>query len=151
MNFVVGALWHVTPNTDFLFDIKQVFYNKVKAVGTIPAKGGFGWNNQTIFMVGITQYYDKWSGSLGYSYGKSPIAKDKTFANGLFPAIVEQHFTAGVGYKMTEDVELRLGGFYVPKKTQVDPGTGDMFSQFGKGTKINMYQYGFFLGAKYNF
>ena len=151
INFVIGSNWHITDSVDLLFDVKQVLYKKVKAIGRSPANGGFGWNNQTIFMTGVTKHYDKWSVSLGYSYGKSPISKDKTFANGLFPAIVEQHFTAGLGYKIIENTELRFGGFYVPKKTQTDPGSGDKFSKFGQGTKINMSQYGVFLGTKYNF
>lgn len=151
MHFAIGSAWHITPDTDFLFDIKQIFYKRVKALGTAPVDGGFGWSNQTVFMIGVTQSYDKWSASIGYNYAKSPIAKDKTFANVLFPAIVEQHFTAGVGYKIMDNVELRLGGFYAPRKTQVDPGTGDKFSQIGKDTRISVSQYGVFLGTKCNF
>ncbi|MBA2628847.1 MAG: outer membrane protein transport protein [Rickettsiaceae bacterium] len=151
MNFVLGSAWHITPNTDFLFDIKKLFYKKIKALGTTPANGGLGWTNQTVFMIGVTQSYDSWSASIGYNYAKSPIAKDKTFANSLFPAIIEQHFTAGIGYKIIENVELLLGGFYAPRKIQIDPGTGDKFSQGGKSTRLSIAQYGFSLGTKYNF
>jgi len=151
MNFVVGSAWHVTSDTDILLDIKEIFFKRVKPFKKAPADGGFGWNNQTIYMVGLTHKLQDLSISLGYNYGKSPIRKNRTFANTLAPGIVEHHFNAGVGYKLSATQELYLNGFYVPKKTQIDPGTGDRFSQAGKGSKVSMYQYGIQLGMKYAF
>jgi long-chain fatty acid transport protein len=150
-NFVIGSAWHLARDTDFLLDVKQVRYKQVKTLGRLPSNNGFGWSDQTIFMAGITQRFDEITGRLGYSYAKSPIKSDRSFANALAPAIAEQHFTAGLSYKSSEKMEWFSNVWYSPKKTQTDPGTGDMFSKGGKNTKISMHQYGFSLGAKYNF
>lgn len=151
MNYVIGSAWHVTTSTDLLLDFKQIFFNKVKLIKRTPEEGGFGWRDQKIVMLGVKQRYNLITASLGYNLANSPIKKTSTFVNGLTPAIGTGHITAGLGYKFSDSTELLANGYYAPKRTQTDPGTGDKFSQFGKGTKISLRQYGLAMGVKCNF
>jgi long-chain fatty acid transport protein len=106
----------------------------------------FDWNDQWVFALGV-QY--KASSRLtfraGYNYGKNPVEEHDNFS-GLttttvqgktlpstyyyetfriigFPAIVEHHFTAGIGYKFTDAFSLDLGFMYALEETISESGT----------------------------
>ena len=150
MNFTVGTAVNVTPKAKIAFDVKQIYYNKVKTIGNKPPKG-FGWKDMTVFMAGAKYDYGYYTLGLGYNYGKSPIPNDQVFANALFPAVAEHHFNVGGTVKLGGGYELLGSAYYSPEKKQTDPGTGGQFSQVGKGTKIKMSQYGLKIGIKGNF
>ncbi len=152
-NATVGVVWHATPSTEVAFDVKHVVWKSVNAIRQAPREGGFGWDNQTIFLVGVQQRLtDNFTVRAGYNYGKSPIADDKVFANALFPAITDHHVTAGATYKFSQRFELTGSAFYAFKAEQTDPGNpAEQFSAFGAGTKVDMYQYGLQAGFKFKF
>lgn len=111
------------------------------------AKGykDFGWEDQWVFNVG-GQYKvtPKLALRAGYNYGKNPV-KSHTWddRNGFtdiqgksapttfyeilriagFPAIVEHHITAGIGYQLTKSVSLDLGYMHAFKETIKETGT----------------------------
>lgn len=65
--------------------------------------------------------------------------------------MIEHHFTAGATYAISDRWEVSGSAYFAPKVTQTDPGTGDMFSQFGGGTVITMKQYGGQVGLRWKF
>jgi len=46
---------------------------------------------------------------------------------------------------------ISAAGYYSPKNSQTDPGTGDFYSQNGKGTTISLEQWGMQVGLKWKY
>jgi len=129
------------PNEKWLLatDFKWIDWNSIPLLKKQPAEGGFGWKDQYIYSLGaqykLTPYLTLRS---GYSYGNSPIADDKVFANALFPAVTEHHLAMGMGYKIGKNKELSLTYEHAFKNTVKDTGLGDTYSVNGKGTEIDL-------------
>jgi long-chain fatty acid transport protein len=119
--------------------------------------GDFGWRDQVVFGVGA-QYkpIPKLALRLGYNYGRNPVKEHDNF-NGLFgqftnvqgkpvpsyyfetfrvtgfPAIVEHHFTFGVGYQVTEKFIVNIAYMHAFENTITERGT----NLFGQPTRIS--------------
>jgi len=59
------------------------------------------WQDQTVFSIGV-QYRatDRLSLRTGASFSSNPVPDD--YLNPMFPAITENHYTAGFGYRLTD-------------------------------------------------
>ena len=105
----------------------------------------FDWDDQWVLAIGA-QYKptDKLVLRAGYNYGENPVkehnnfdgttlttVQGKTFPTYYyetmriigFPAIVEHHFTAGLGYKFTDSFSLDLGLVYAVEESIKESGT----------------------------
>jgi len=116
----------------FLGD-RLLLESDVKWYGWSSATGyeDFDWEDQWIFLIGGQfKPIDKLALRLGYNYGKNPLNEHSNF-NGTgttsvqgktmpnyyyetfrfigFPAIVEHHFTGGIGYEFTQKFSANLG------------------------------------------
>lgn len=127
--FNVPATWNAglawQPNEKFVvaFDVKQIFYSKVKSIGNVmntmalmpymmgetglvpnpsyvglgnDEGSGFGWKDMLIFKIGAE--YKVAANSdvrLGFSHGNNPVPESEVMFNILAPGIVENHITAG--------------------------------------------------------
>ena len=129
----LGVAW--LPSTTWLVEFNTRWYDWSGADGY----GDFGWDDQWVFALGGQwRPIDKWAFRLGYNYGKTPLKDNSGFNPGGttpvqginvptalyealrvvgFPAIAEQHFTAGVGYDITENFILNLSLMYSPEET----------------------------------
>jgi len=125
----LGLSYDIKPNWTVTTDITYTWYDGVKSISNLgpnlagnpdgplgsndrqlglPNGMGFGWNNQTVFKIG-TQYAfnEKWTGRLGWNYGKSPIDEDtQIIFNLIGPAISQNHFTAGGTYTLSPTMEV---------------------------------------------
>lgn len=83
---------------------------------------GFGWDDIMVFALG-GEYWATESFALraGYNHSDNPIPDDMSFFNIPAPAIVQDHFTFGVGFKPSRRSEISLGYYYVPENTQSGP------------------------------
>lgn len=109
------------PNSQWLLvaDLRQVFWADVMsqfsmtftadgaatngpfANQTLDANLYQSWDDQTIIQLGAAYAYsDALTLRIGFNHGKNPVPNG--FLNGLFPAIVETHFTGGFGYEIDE-------------------------------------------------
>jgi len=61
----------------------------------------------------------------GYNYGEQPISKENAAINILAPAVVEEHFTAGVSYDLDNDHQISVAVMYAPEKTVTGPNLFD--------------------------
>ena len=111
------------------------------------------WEDQLVYKIGV-QYTVNPTVSLraGYNYGKMPLNQDRAFENMAFPAIAEQHFTAGVGINLTKQFALNLGGMYSPSATLKGsnagyPPAGQAISSY----ETSMSQYSIDMGISYVF
>ena len=131
----LGVAW--VPSTTWVVEFNTRWYNWADADGY----GDFGWDDQWVFALGGQwRPLEKWAFRLGYNFGETPLKKNNGFSlnpadttpvQGInvptgfyevlrvvgFPAIAEQHFTAGVGYDITENLILNLSLMYSPEET----------------------------------
>ncbi len=105
----------------------------------------FDWTNQWVYAIGV-QYKPVPALALraGFNYGKNPVEDhdgwDGTTFESVqgkqvsrfnyevlriagFPAIVEKHLTAGIGYKISQTVLINLGYMHAFKNTIKEDGT----------------------------
>lgn len=147
-----GLTLHPRPDTDISLDFKMLQWSAVPAINMLPQYGGFGWGDQNVVALGIQhRLTDDWTLRAGYNWGESPIPDHTTFANALFPAIVEHHFTAGASWDLLENLTLNGAGWLTAKSSQTDPGNGDSYSRNGAGTSISLQQYGAQVGVSWKF
>jgi len=157
-NATLGLVYHATPDTEIAFDVKYIAWGWVFPIANTPRStgtpgGGFGWESQPVFMLGVQHALtEEYTLRAGYNYGPSPIPDDKVFANALFPAVTEHHFAAGATYA-PEGSPWEFSGsfFYALENEQTDNGSGDYHSQFGEGVSVDMWQMGAQIGLTYKF
>ena len=123
------------PNSQWLIE----GYVRYLAWGSAEGFQDFDWDDQWVFGIGAQwKPAEKWALRLGYNYGKSPVnvhngwnpfgtenvqgtpvnqTQYETLRIIGFPAIVEHHFTGGVGYKLTDALALNLAFMYAPQET----------------------------------
>jgi len=122
----VGISGLVTPKTKIAFDIQQIYYSDVNAIGNSSSKKdkngnpmpfgsangpGFGWNDQTVYKFGVKhQKSPKLALMAGYNHGDSPVGPEDTFFGSLAPGVVEDHLSLGFEYKLSKDSKL-LGSY----------------------------------------
>jgi long-chain fatty acid transport protein len=132
------------PNNNVVLEFDTKWLNWSQADGYKD----FDWEDQIVYAVGM-QYKDPKGLSLraGYNYGKSPVKQHDNFdavatptvnVQGFqvpttgyeilrtlgFPAVQEQHVTAGIGYKFSKTFEMHLGYMHAFKNSIETSGTG---------------------------
>ena len=108
----------------------------------------FDWNDQWVFAVGGQfEVIDRLFLRAGFNYAENPVEEHNGWAAGSmttvqgkmmptyyyetfrvvgFPAVVESHYTFGIGYAFTDNLKLDLGFMYAPKTTITQTGGGPM-------------------------
>lgn len=176
-NYAIGLSYKVKPNIAVAFDIQRINWSEVASIGNPgpavdqvitgnffplcpgttnkdPCKLGgdlglgFGWQDQTVFKLGVDWIYsEKWSFRAGWNYAEMPIPPDQILFNMLAPATPEHHLTLGGGYNFTENVVLDMNLMIAFLNTLKGPtafGPGGAYVT-GTNASIAMGQYG--LGA----
>lgn len=108
----------------------------------------FDWENQWVFAIGAQfQPRDNLFLRVGYNYGKNPVKEHngfdgtflpanvtnvqgkyinnyfyETFRIVGFPAIVEHHFTLGIGYNLSDSFSINMGFIHAFEKTISETG-----------------------------
>lgn len=149
----IGLNWKVLPGTDIAFDAKYIAWGTEEVLHKRPGSGGFGWQSEPVFAIGVQHALtEATTVRVGWNYGPTPIADSAVFANAMFPAVTEHHFTVGAAYKFNEKWELAGSAFYAPENSLTDSGDPtDAFSGYGKNTEIGMWQAGAQVGLTWKF
>ena len=75
------------------------------------------WKDQTVFEFGAGyKVTDSTTLRAGFNYGNNPVP-DK-YLNALFPAIVQNHITGGIGYDIDKNSGVNFSIAYAPKVEQ---------------------------------
>ncbi len=107
------------------------------------------WGDQFVYKFGVEyDLNEKWQLRAGYNYGKEPTEATQPFEVIAFPGIAEQHFTAGFGYQLKEDLQLNVGVMYAPT---VDKIASNATGQFIDTSTSSMSQYSIDLGLSWKF
>ncbi|WP_066630335.1 OmpP1/FadL family transporter [Labilibacter marinus] len=137
-NWTVGLNYEVSDKVKVLFDVQQINYSEVKAIGNPMQKllesivnqtpdgllgaddgAGFGWEDMTIFKVG-GEFAANETLKLraGAAFAKEPIPSSEVMFNILAPAINNNHFTLGATKTFgTKAKDLNIALVYAPKNT----------------------------------
>jgi len=118
-NYAVGIKVKATPKTTVAFDIMRIEYGSVRAIankidesvnlGTDDGRG-FGWEDQTVYKLGIEHEYNKtWTFRGGLNYGEMPYDNTQMDFNIISPATVETHLTLGGTYSPNKENEIDFG------------------------------------------
>ncbi len=143
-NIGIGATYKALEDLSVSLDIAYIMYEDVPAISnpgpntstgsafpvdvTTNALGadkglGFGWENQTVYKLGLEYQYDtKITLRGGWNYGKSPIdsSKDILF-NIVAPATTQNHLTLGLSYQLNKDMEISASYIHAFRNKQFGP------------------------------
>ncbi len=87
------------------------YSSDANATGALPFN--MNWDDQVVLKIGAQVTPMKGLKiRAGYDYGKMPLDPNRAFENLAFPAIVEHHVTAGVGYDATPKLAVNVAGVY---------------------------------------
>jgi len=158
----------------------NTFAAEFKRVNWADATGykDFGWENQNIVAVGYEYTTPSWAIRAGYNHGASPITEQdgsatanaanydnaaKNFFNlAGFPAMVEEHYTLGGDYAVSNNLDLSLALVYTPEATnnfntsdmtngQIAQGGGVPSTATASSAVVTHSQQAVTLGASYKF
>ena len=165
----IGFSYQVTPRFMIAADVKQIRWSEVMkdfkmtftadASQSNPFAQGFGlggtvldatlyqdWDDQTVFNIGAAfKVTDIVTVRAGYNHASNPIP-DK-YLNALFPAIVEDHITAGLGLDFNESSSLNFAMSFALEKDATGgslapaPGESPITSEHSQLSWQLMYTY----------
>jgi len=99
--------------------------------------GGFGWEDMTIFKIGYQIDVGDNTYRVGYSHADQPIPDSQTLFNTLAPAVVQDHFTAGMTMKLSGNQEFNLAAMYAPNTSVKGQNPVDAAAASG-GTQVEI-------------
>jgi len=124
----LGLAWQASERLMVAADVKDVMWGSSMNTVTIYQNGMVvapfqqDWDDQIVLSLGLAyRFSDAFTGRVGYNHGKNPIPD--AFVNYLWPAIMEDHYTAGFGYAFDQQSALNFGLSYVPE-VSVTAGSG---------------------------
>jgi long-chain fatty acid transport protein len=123
----LGLAWQANDRLMVAADVKDVMWGSSMNTVTIYRNGVVAapfrqdWDDQIVLSVGLAyRFNDAFTGRIGYNHGRNPIPSQNV--SYLWPAVVEDHYTAGFGYAFGKQSELSFGLSYVPEVSVT--GTG---------------------------
>ena len=164
----VPANWNIgfsfAPNDKITvgLDFQHIAYSDVKSIANSSKLGGttisntlgidngrgFGWSDMDIVKLGV-EY--KYSADItlraGYSHADSPIqARDVTF-NILAPAVIEDHFTLGMTYRMDKDSDLTVSYAHAAENSLTG---ASLYTDFGIASTETIKMHQNLIGVAYS-
>lgn len=150
-----GLSWAINDSVTTAFDVQQIFYSEVNAVGNplqplfsgaLLGAGngpGFGWKDMTVYKFG-TQWKQSDQLTLrgGFSYGQQPIPSSQVLFNILAPAVQQWHIDGGFSYSLPNKDQLSFAFMYSPQNTVSGPNP----LAPGQDISLTMTQYSLSLG-----
>lgn len=150
----LGLAWQASERLMAAVDLKDVMWGSsmntvtIYQDGTVVAPFQQDWDDQIVLALGLSyQFSDAFTGRIGYNHGKNPIPDQ--FVNYLWPAIMENHYTAGFGYAFSKQSEFNLALSYVPEVSVTGTGLPPPYGNGGMTidhSQVNwqlMYSYKF--------
>lgn len=145
----LGLAWKASDRLMVALDVKDLLWDS--SMNTVTMSSGAmvvpfrqDWENQIVTALGLSyKFNDTFTGRVGYNHANNPIPSDTV--NYLWPAIVENHYTAGFGYAISKQSEINFGLSYVPEVsvTGTGPQNGGMRIDHSQLNWQLMYSYKF--------
>jgi len=115
------------PGLSLAADVKYIMYSSTEGFEKSGFDNtgkvlGFGWEDIMVYAVGGEYWVtDGFALRAGYNHSENPIPDDLSFFNIPAPAIMQDHFTFGIGLKPSRRSEISLGYYIVPEVSQTGP------------------------------
>lgn len=107
---------------DDVMDMPVVYFNGANVSGTAFTQH---WDDQTVIALGLSyQINDALTGRIGANLSENPIPNQ--YVSSLWPAIVENHYTAGIGYTLSKASTLDFAVSYAPEVKVTNPNADGM-------------------------
>jgi len=152
--FGIGVSYNM-DNMTYTMDVKQIMWSDAKGYKD------FGWDDQTVYALGVKYSTNTFWVGAGFNYGENPVPNNTSsvsvaggantdgdtmnlFNYAMFPATVESHYTIGAGYTIGGGMSVDLALSYAPEVSDsvsaATVGVGDIttkHSQFATTVAIN--------------
>ena len=142
----LGLAWQASDRLMVAADLKNVMWGSsmntvsIYRDGVLVAPFRQDWDDQIVLALGLAyQFNDAFTGRIGYNHGKNPIPDQ--YASYLWPAIMENHYTAGFGYALDKASELNFALSVAPEVSVT--GMGGMQIDHSQVNWQLMYSYTF--------
>ncbi len=139
--YAVGVAYVPSERWMVVADVKRINWSETMenftlefTADAVQSNGDFGgltmrasmpqnWDDQTVIQIGgAFKPTQNLTLRAGYNQASNPIPSDTL--NYLFPATIEQHYTAGFGYAFSDTNEVNFSLTYAPEVTEVSQMTG---------------------------
>lgn len=152
-NYGIGLAYQATPKLMIGMDVTKVEYSKVASVGNPsgtasafcanptlsqgPCLGdnngpGFGWGDVKTYKLGFEYAAtNKLTLRAGINKGDNPVKSEDVTFNILAPGVVQEHYTVGMSYQLTQWGELSAHYMRAPS---VAVSGNSAFAAFSAGT-----------------
>lgn len=155
-NFSIGVAYKPLAPLTVALDFERINYSDVAAVHNPSTNQaplgssngpGFGWDSINVYKLGVEYAAtERLIGRIGFNHSGNPIAaRDVTF-NILAPGVVQEHFTSGFTYQLSEHGELT--GMYMHAFSHAVTGPSLIF---GGIEQIHMFQNAYGLAYAHKF
>ena len=126
--FGLGLVYEFRYDFRVAADVDWIEWSE--AVDRVVLSGGpqdivvdMDWNDQWVYAVGAEwEFAEGWLVRAGYNHADSPVP-NRTLSP-LFPAIVEDHYTVGFGYDISDSSEVNFSLQYAPEVSQTNSTFG---------------------------
>lgn len=143
-----GFSFEPASGVTLALDWKRIWYSQINSVGNpITSLGplgadngvGFGWEDIDAVKLGVSwEVNPTITLRAGIALNDNPIPASEVTFNILAPGVQEQHYTAGLGWKVNANNLINFGAMYSPSNSV----SGSIPAGFGGGTaEIEMYQW----------
>lgn len=133
----LGVSWQPTDRWLLAADVKRIFWEDVmekfrmtytsSTYGDLEMEMGQQWKDQTVLNLGVAYQANR---SLvlraGANLSDNPIPD--AYVNPLFPAIIENHYSVGFGYRFEAGGELNFAYTHAPEVTVTNSSNGTRIS-----------------------
>ena len=141
-SLTAGISYALSNKFTAMFDVKQIYYSKVRSIGNpmdLQTNGpvdqmgnpnpnfkplgddagwGFGWEDMTVYKFGFE--YDaseNWMFRGGFSHGNNPVTGSEVLFNILAPGIIKEHIAVGLSKKLVNNRRIDFSFNYALSST----------------------------------
>lgn len=146
-----GVGWNSDTGVTVGLDYKRIFYGSVKSIANsfLPnlqtaqlgdsAGAGFGWESMNVVKLGVQwQATSKIAVRAGAALNSNPISSPNVIINILAPGVQEQHYTAGLTWKLNPSNAINFAFMYSPEASVTGPNVLEAPDQ--QTISISMWQ-----------
>lgn len=127
MAYVPSEQWMIVADykrinwSEVMKDFKMSFTEA--SMGTLDVAMAQDWKDQDVFQFGAAyKPGEKLTWRFGANIANNPIPNSTV--NPLFPAIIKEHYTAGVGYALSQQQAINFAVSYAPEVSVSNSNTG---------------------------
>ncbi|MCL7743694.1 outer membrane protein transport protein [Guyparkeria hydrothermalis] len=156
--FSVGGTIRPMEGLEISGDVKWINWAGTMDSFVVSGPNGFemdlgpDWDDQVVYAIAADyQVTPKLAVRAGFNYGKSPVQSEQVANNLIFPAVVEQHYTAGFTYEINNHWNIGASYMYAPKETFTAPANSGQQGDMNNEQEISLEESAIVVNLGYKF